>query len=81
MTYEEEELIDEANSLSEYFSDLSGHLVRVGIADDSDIWIASNRTNGREYLESIQEAERRLEILYSDLMLDDGSSYDPFEGL
>jgi len=75
------EIAEAIDGLSEYYSSISGHLVNLGITDDYDIWIASNRTNGKEYLESIQEAERRLEILYSDLMIDDGYTTDPLEGL
>jgi hypothetical protein len=75
------EIAEAIDGLSEYYSSISGHLVNLGITDDDDIWIASHRTNGKEYLESIQEAERRLEILYSDLMIDDGYTTDPLEGL
>lgn len=76
-----EEVLEAIDSLSDYYSSIAGHAVLLGVTDDTDVWIASNRTNGREYLESIQEAERRLDILYSDMMVDDGYSYDPLEGL
>lgn len=78
---DKDELVEAIDGLSEYYSSISGHLVDLGITDDDDIWIASHRTNGREYLESIQEAERRLDILYSDFVIDDGYTTDPLEGL
>lgn len=74
-----EELLESAKSVADYFSEITGSSVYVGADASGDIWISSSRTNDREYLESIQEAERRLELLYSDYFDDDDT--DPYGGL
>ncbi len=74
-----EELLESANSVADYFSGITGSNILVGADATGDVWISSTRTNGREYLESIQEAERRLELLYSDYFDDDDT--DPYGGL
>lgn len=74
------EKLENIGNLADYFTSVSGHPIDVGLAGNGDIWISSNRTNGREYLDSVSEAERRLELLYSDFMIDDGSTTDPLEG-
>lgn len=73
-----EELVEATNAVADYFSEITGSSIYVGADASGDVWISSSRTNDREYLESIQEAERRLELLYSDYFDEDDS--DPLEG-
>lgn len=75
-----EEIAEVVGSLSDYYSDITGRSVDMGIDSGSDIWLSGYRTSGREYFQSLQEAERRLEILYSDFLPDDGDFSDPLEG-
>lgn len=76
------ELHDEATELADYYTEITGFDVRADVADTMDeFWIKSNRTNGAEYFESIQEADRRLRQLYEDMLPDDGDYSDPYEGL
>lgn len=75
-----EEIVETLENLSDYYSNITGRSVSLGIDGGSDVWIDSNRTNGREYFEDIQEAERRLSILYADYLSDDGDTLDPLEG-
>lgn len=73
---------DQATELADYYTEISGSNVLAGIEDNlEEFWVSSNRTNGREYFESIEEADRRLKILYQDLLPDDGDYSDPYEGL
>lgn len=66
-----EELEETVNDLAEYYSEVTGRNIKMGVDEDLDIWLDSSRTNGREYVESIQELERRMHLLYSDLIEDD----------
>jgi ABC-type tungstate transport system permease subunit len=66
-----DEVVEEVSAVAEYFTELTGRSIDAGVDADLDIWIESSRTNGREYLESVNEVERRLRLLYSDLILDD----------
>lgn len=68
---EYEELEETVNDLAEYYSEVTGRNIRMGVDEDLDIWLDSSRTNGREYVESIQELERRMHLLYSDLIEDE----------
>ena len=76
---------DEANEmasgLSDYYSNLTGRNVDVGIDGNGDIWVSGYRTSGREYFSSLEEAERRLEIVYQNYLPDDGDISDPLEEL
>jgi hypothetical protein len=76
---------DEANEmaigLSDYYSNLTGRSVDVGIDGNGDIWVSGYRTSGREYFSSVEEAERRLEIVYENYLTDDGDISDPLEEL
>jgi hypothetical protein len=36
----------------------------MGVDANIDVWVDSSRTNGREYFESIEEAEERIKRLY-----------------
>lgn len=69
--FEFEELEESLTAISEYYSEVTGRNILAGVDSDLDIWIESSRTNGREYLESMSEVERRLRSLYSDLVVDD----------
>lgn len=75
-----EEMVETLESLSDYYSSVIGRSVRLGIDDNSDVWIDCNRTYGREYFENVSEAERRLELLYADYLDDGTDSTDPLEG-
>lgn len=66
-----EELIEEVAGISDYYSDIIGRNIGLGIDSSFDVWLDSGRTNGREYFESLEEAERRIKLLYQDLLPDD----------
>lgn len=74
--YTFEEYQEITADLAEYYSDITGRNIILGVDDNLDIWLASNRTHGKEYFDSIAEATRRVELLYSDLLFDDGESED-----
>lgn len=73
-----EELLEVTDHLSEYYSDTTGRNITLGVNED-EIWIDSTRTHGREFFDSLEEAERRLKLLYSDLLPDE-DEVDPLEG-
>lgn len=76
------DMTDEAEQLADYYTEITGSNVSAGVANTLDeFWVKSNRTNGEEYFESIQEADRRLKQLYEDMLPDDGDYSDPYEGL
>ena len=76
------ELHEEATELAEYYTEITGTNVMADVDNNlEEFWISSNRTNGREYFENIQEADRRLRQLYEELLPDDGDYSDPYEGL
>lgn len=75
-----DEITETLDSLSEYYSNVIGRSISLGIDSNSDVWIDCNRTYGREYFDSVQEAERRLELLYSDYLDDGTDNQDPLEG-
>lgn len=66
--YEFDELEEVLVDLSEYYSEMTGRSISMGVDEDLDIWFDSSRTNGREYVDSVDELERRVRILYSDLL-------------
>lgn len=70
MAYELDELEEIVSDLSEYYSEAIGRNVDMGVDEDFDIWFSSSRTNGREYVDSIEELERRMKLLYADLIED-----------
>jgi hypothetical protein len=74
-----EELTETLGELSNYYSDTIGRDIRMGSDIDGDVWLSSNRTNGKEYFDSIEEAERRVKLLYNDLLPDE-DEIDPLEG-
>jgi len=75
-----EELMESVSGISDYFSDITGRNISMGVDANHDVWLDSNRTNGREYFESIKEAERRLGQLYSDYLSEDDDTLDPLDG-
>lgn len=79
---DEEELQDlqeQLQSLAEYYSEATGRNVEMGISRDEEIWVNTMRTNGKEFYESVDDAEFRVRQLYSEVFLDDMS--DPMEGI
>jgi hypothetical protein len=75
------ELNEQATQLAENYTEITGTIIQADIDNNlEEFWISSNRTNGKEYFYSIEEADRRLRQLYSDLMPDDGDYSDPYEG-
>lgn len=79
---DEEELQDlqeQLSSLAEYYSEATGRNVEMGISRDEEIWVNTIRTNGKEFYESVDDAEFRVRQLYSEVFLDDMS--DPMEGI
>ncbi len=74
-----QELQEQLESLSEYYSEATGRDVRMGMESLDEIWVSTMRTNGREYYESVDDAEFRIKQLYSEVFLDDLS--DPMEGI
>ena len=75
------DLADEADGIAEYYSEMTGKNIRVGVQSLDEFFIEAPRTNGREYLPSLKDADRRLKQLYEDLLPDDGDTTDPYEGL
>jgi hypothetical protein len=71
-----EELSETVSGLSDYYSDITGRNISMGVDGNLDVWLDSNRTNGREYFESVAEAEHRLGILYSEYLSDEDDSFD-----
>lgn len=69
---------DDVYEISEYFTEVTGRVINAGI-ESGEIWMSSNRTNGKEYFDSIDELEFRLKMLYSELLMDDDYR-DPLEG-
>jgi len=74
-----EELQEQLSSLAEYYSEATGRNVEMGIDSDDEIWVDTIRTNGKEYYESVDDAEFRIRQLYAEVFLDDLS--DPMEGI
>ena len=74
-----EELQEQLQSLSEYYSEATGRNVEMGITRDEEIWVDTIRTNGKEFYESVDDAEYRIKQLYAELFVDDLS--DPMEGI
>lgn len=74
-----EELLEITDHLSEYYSDTTGRNITLGVNPQHEVWLESVRTNGREHFESLDEAERRLKLLYDDLLPDE-DEIDPLEG-
>jgi len=71
MTSEDyDEIQESVSNIADYYSDISGKFISAGVSGDDDIWVSSSRTNGREYFDSVQELERRLEIIYADYLID-----------
>lgn len=75
-----DEVCELVSNLSDYYSDITGRNVDLGVDSGGDIWLSGYRTSGREYFQSVQEAERRLEILYQNYLTDNGDNIDPLEG-
>lgn len=74
-----EELQEQLQSLSEYYSEATGRNIEMGITRDEEIWVDTIRTNGKEFYESVDDAEYRIKQLYAELFVDDLS--DPMEGI
>lgn len=74
--YEFEELVEIVDDLAEYYSEVTGRNISMGVDEDLDIWLSSSRTNGREYVDSVDELDRRMKLLYSDLLEDDDYEVD-----
>jgi len=75
------EIEEQAESLEEYYSQVTGRNINIRLDNDlMEVYINSSRTNGNEYFETIDDAERRIKQLYSDLILDDEDDYDSLEG-
>lgn len=76
---EYDELVEAVSDLGDYYSDIIGRNIGLGVDASSDVWLDSSRTNGREYFDSIEEAERRVKLLYQDLLPDEDDE-DILEG-
>lgn len=66
-----EELIETLDDLSDYYTSITGYNITMGVDATDDVYLLSNRTNGKEYFDSLEEVERRVKILYNDLLPDD----------
>lgn len=73
------EVFEEANNLSDYYSEQTGKTVEFGFDNPYELWVRAPRTNGKEYFESYSTAEERVRLLYPDVFLDDDYG-DPLEG-
>lgn len=76
MAFDYEELEEVVEELGNYYSETIGRNVETGVDADLDIWFSSSRTNGREYVDSIEELDRRMKLLYRDLIEDDEEDLD-----
>ena len=76
MAFDYEELEEIVNDLGNYYSETIGRNVETGVDADLDIWFSSSRTNGREYVDSLDELDRRMKLLYRDLIEDDEEDLD-----
>lgn len=74
------EVFEEANNLSEYYSEQIGKSVEFGFDNPNDLWVRAPRTNGKEYFEVFATAEERVRQLYPDIFLDDDYE-DPLAGI
>jgi hypothetical protein len=74
MTYDFDDVEEVLADLSEYYSEITGRSIDFGVDSDGDIWFNSSRTNGREYVDTVEEVERRVKLLYQDLIED--TDYD-----
>jgi hypothetical protein len=75
------ELNEQATQLADSYTEITGTSIQADIDSNlEEFWISSNRTNGREYFYTIEEAEQRLRQLYEDLLVDNGDTTDPYEG-
>jgi len=74
-----EEIMEAIIDTADYYSDITGRNIVLGLNADYDVWLDTNRTNGREYFDSLEEAERRIKLLYDDLLPDE-DEIDPLEG-
>lgn len=72
-----EEVREILDNLSDYYAVITGSRVSMGVDANIDVWIDSSRTNGREYFDSVEEAEDRIKRLYD---LEDDDGYDPLDG-
>lgn len=70
MVFDYKELEEIVNGLGNYYSETIGRNVDMGVDGNLDIWFSSSRTNGREYVDSLEELERRMKLLYRDLIED-----------
>jgi Ni,Fe-hydrogenase III large subunit len=79
MEYESvEEVREILDNLSDYYAVITGSRVSMGVDANIDVWVDSSRTNGREYFDSIEEAEERIKRLYD---LEDEDDYsNPLDG-
>jgi hypothetical protein len=79
MEYEDiDEVREVLDNLSDYYAVITGSRIAMGVDANIDVWVDSSRTNGREYFESIEEAEDRIKRLYE--IDDDFDSGDGLEG-
>lgn len=72
---------DRAYDLSDYYSTAIGRNITFGVSANREFWVESNRTNGKEHFESIEEAERRVKLLYSDVLPEDWDEVDPLDAI
>lgn len=77
--YEDADEVKEVlDNLSDYYAVITGSRVSMGLDANYDVWIDSGRTNGREYFESVEEAEERIKRLYD--LEDDYDYSNPLDG-
>jgi len=78
MEYEDiDEVREVLDNLSDYYAVVTGSRISMGVDANIDVWVDSSRTNGREYFESIEEAEDRIKRLYD---LEDEDDYNALDG-
>jgi hypothetical protein len=73
-------LFEQANSLTEYYSEQTGKNIEFGLDNTHELWVRAPRTNGKEYFEYYHTAEERIRTLYPDVFLDDDYE-DPLQGI
>lgn len=78
MEYEDiDEVREVLDNLSDYYAVVTGSRISMGVDANIDVWVDGSRTNGREYFESIEEAEDRIKRLYD---LEDEDDYNALDG-
>jgi hypothetical protein len=73
------ELQDEAYGLAEYYTEATGREITIGVDNSYEIYVEAPRISGREYFESLSDADDRLKQLYSEMLIEYSDQYGQVE--